>query len=537
MDRSRLLVESLIHAAEAHHVRGADDVASLIARVAATVARRRNTGAYAIESLETLLLSMSRRLSHSSEGFVNTQVGTGRLRPTVLHIMTGAFAAGGHTRLVTRWIEFHEAARSSLVITEPANPEPPGQLAEAVSAAGGRILRLGGTIADRALALRSLAHDADTLVLSIHEDDIVPSLALAAAAWRPPTVVVNHADHVFWVGASVADVVASLRPSGQELATRRRGIMANRSMQMPIPIRSFPRRASRERARVAIGLHGDHRLLLTVGQAYKFAPVNGRHLIEALGPILEAPDVRLVAIGPTENDEPWVAARNRYGDRVQAIGMRPDIDPFMDAADVYLDSYPIPSITAALDAGALGLPVVSLSPDGEWWPDVAVEDDPALVDHVLIDVARYRERVGELVRSASTRAAAGRSIQLRIDEVHGSQAWLRSLDRVLDAARDAASMRSTSVWRPAGKPGLQDVLLAEFIAAHDKRPDLRFTPEEGFHGRRTQMAAVNQKLTRIDSLILESASPAEAAYRDAIRTARSLSPARLRLRTGRWSRS
>ena len=81
--------------------------------------------------------------------------------------------------------------------------------------------------------LRRLAAVAETVAVHADPDDVIPTLALAGWRDRPRVAHVNHHDTVFWVGASIADVVVSHRATGSALAVDRRFVAPGRTMVAP----------------------------------------------------------------------------------------------------------------------------------------------------------------------------------------------------------------------------------------------------------------------------------------------------------------
>jgi hypothetical protein len=528
---SRRLVDSILEAARAHAARHSDEAAVLLVGVAATVSRRRHTGRFTNQDMEDLLLELSARVPEISVDEEMPGPRPGHDRGSALHVMTSCYAHGGHTRLVGRWIAMRPEIVSSLVLTAAGSPDPPPDLIDAVQRSGGRTYRLDGSAMHRAGSLRSLARTTDMVVLAAHENDIVPPLALASATWRPPVVLLNHADHVFWVGSSTADVVVSLRPAAADLAVRRRGIAEDCSLQVALPLPAAERTRGIGDAKRALGIPPNEKLLVTVGWAYKFAPLAGRDLVTDLEAVLAHTDVHLIAVGPTDAQEPWASARARYGDRVRALGRR-DTHDVLEAADVYLESFPIASLTATLEAGMLGVPCVGLSLGDEVWPPILREDDPALADHVFTDVREYRVHVRRLLDDEVARGEAGRSLKARVEQLHGVEAWEAGVARVQDRSRHAAASRGARRGRTMGTPGLEDEILAGVIADNEdrvNRSEMHFAREPG-PAASDALELLNTSMYRMDSLILGALAPGRKEYAAALRIARSATPVRLRFR-------
>jgi hypothetical protein len=120
------------------------------------------------------------------------------------------FTIGGHTALARRWVTLDRSGdHHAVVLTLQPADAVESKLARAVAATGGSVLSLAGEggLLRRAARLRQLATEsADVVVLHAHQWDVVPSLAFAAAG-GPPVLLLNHADHPFWLGTAIADTV------------------------------------------------------------------------------------------------------------------------------------------------------------------------------------------------------------------------------------------------------------------------------------------------------------------------------------------
>ncbi len=210
------------------------------AQIGADFALYKHPGFYTSVTLESLLLEVANRLHEQREARdIDQKIHikhTNTNKKHVLHVMTEAFGYGGHTRLVSAWIKnTFDTAVNSVVTTVQQDPLP-DDLASSIAASGGKYQSLAAFSSNpltRSFLLRQLSRNwADVVVLHVHPSDAIPIVAFGVAE-GPPVIFLNHADHAFWLGASVADVVANLRPSGQKITLGRRGI--KNSKILPIP--------------------------------------------------------------------------------------------------------------------------------------------------------------------------------------------------------------------------------------------------------------------------------------------------------------
>ena len=355
----------------------------------------------------------------------------------VLHVLTQAYGVGGHTRLAWRWIRADRGRKSSVVLTGQGLATIPRQLSESVAAAGGSLSDLSsnrGGLLVRAAALRALMANADIVVLHVHPYDTLPILAMAAWVDRPPVLFMNHADHVFWVGATVSDVVVNIRGSSARLASARRGVEASRLALLPIPIDPPDRSPSRMEARHALGLDAGEVVALSVAASYKFEPNGAPDFIETLIPVLtRVPNLTVLAVGPSPEGR-WAAAEARSLGRLRALGVRSDLDLLYRAADLYVDSFPFCSLTSLLEAGSHGLPLVSLG--GRPGDEILSADLPGLEDVLLVadDPDAYARSVIALAEDRDARVQTGERTRQCVGVVSSGEGWLRQLESVYATA-------------------------------------------------------------------------------------------------------
>lgn len=419
---------------------GDHDGAARCAQIAAAFAYRAHAGFFASIAMEkhlstigmTLQPGLPLRQARSSDP------------ARVLHVLTKSYSIGGHSRLAWRWIQSDSGRAHDVVLTAQHTDEAPPELRDAVDAAGGRLHGLGtykrSPIA-RALDLRAIGATADHVVLHVHQDDVLPLLAFAQDA--PPIIFMNHADHTFWCGASLADAVAHVRPYARHLSIRRRGIPMDRCTMLPVPLGDASDQGDDTNERHRLGIPCDGLVLLSVASRGKFASPHGFGFDDLVVPVLKEHDnVWLVLVGPDPNDAKWASASIATGGRIIALGAQEDIRSLYSIADIYLDSYPVSSLTSILEAGQRGLPLLRYAAIDSGIPPLHNPDDVAL-DKVVLNgttIRDFRNQLRLLITDAAAREQAGSLTRERVIRWHVGAGWTRCLQdtyRVAATRRDA----------------------------------------------------------------------------------------------------
>jgi hypothetical protein len=434
--------DELLARAEAQDAAGASEDAADLSQVAAALAWHSPAGLFASPRLEAGLHAIGRSLSTRADPPA-PRAGALGAGLHVLHVLTTAYAVGGHTRLAWRWIERDDRRVHSVALTRQGIEPVPAGLARSVRERGGQIHRVDRadrSLTGRATALCGVIGQADVVVLHTHPFDVVPVLALSAldnAGRRPDTILLNHADHVFWIGSSVSDLVLHLRASGSRLAETRRGLAAERSGILPLPLGHHDVGVDRDAAREALGFKSDDVVAISIASGYKFG---GAADDERLLPILERAiadqhNLRVLAVGPGGNAD-WVEVERTTAGRIRALGNRREIGSIYAAADIYLDSYPFSSLTSMLEAGQRGLPLLSLSA-ADPQLDVLGFDDPA-TDGLAIRFRAsdaYLQELRDLVADPVRRSECGQRIADAL-QVHEGLAWQRRLEQAYERATE-----------------------------------------------------------------------------------------------------
>lgn len=356
----------------------------------------------------TFVLPQAERVLREHAGLADLAAVPGDLTRAVegrtLHVLTEAYAVGGHTPLVKRWIDLLDDEPHAVVLVRQREPFDPSWVVPLNRQVPWiHIGRMGCSRRAKVAYLANLFGVAKRVILHIHPDDAC-SVAAAYRSSGAEIHFLNHADHVAWLGAGLPAVCLNLRDRGTRLAETRRGIAAASCGVVPVPI-TLPPVVDRQDARRKFGIGDQECLILTIASSYKYNPVGSRSLLEPLDILLRRPDVKLMAVGVGAGHPVFGPLEERHPGRVLCMGIVPSPVLHRVAADIYLDSYPFCSITSMLESAALGTPVVAYQPDFEelqilysecpWLPAdrYAAHDAERLVDMLneLIDAPSLRQ--------------------------------------------------------------------------------------------------------------------------------------------------
>jgi hypothetical protein len=342
--------------------------------------------------------------------------------------MDRAYSIGGHTALVHRWMKLDPRGgrHSVLLLSNRGTMDP--RLVEATRSTGGAVNAFDPdtSLMERAIRLREEAwKHADRVVLHVHPWSVIPVVALGTPG-GPPVILLNHLSQKFWLGGSVSDLVLNLRDSALEWSVAYRGITRNAMLPIPISLPVSGRESSivnetRQAARRMLGMPSEATVLLTIGNAYKYRPLPGLDFLDAAAAILRTcPQAYVVAVGPRE-DARWRARRESAGQRLLAVGPQHDLTSFHEAADIYLEGFPVGSPTALLEVGLLGIPCVRAPRNVQ--PPFAADGIALSGVRQPVDVADYVRAAIALVQNEGERRLQGSALTRAIQAHHTQAHW------------------------------------------------------------------------------------------------------------------
>jgi glycosyltransferase involved in cell wall biosynthesis len=385
-----------------------------------------HTGRFSDGAIENLAFSIGESLDahavESKKEMLPTVPKDGRRR--VLHV-TPMLAMGGHRQLLYHWICNDRTSCHSLILINHTG-DVPERFSEAIRDSGGSLVTLSpnAQLCQKARSLREMArNNADLVVWHLIGSEVIPVAAFATHDC-PPVVVIDHGDHLFWLGSSVADLVVNLRTVGAELTAKRR--FGSCISVLPIPLLDPKAEISKADARRTLGVGDDQVLLLSIGRAEKYRPYGTYDFVATANKILDLhPNAHLYVVGETAAAiTPFLNCK--IHDRLHFMGSIEDPSIYRIAADIYVESFPFGSQTALLESALIGLPVVPAY--APLFPLLVANDD-ALTD-ILQNPKNEQEfikRVSLLIDESEQRQSLGNALRERLLMDHVGKGWLERL--------------------------------------------------------------------------------------------------------------
>lgn len=285
---------------------------------------------------------------------------------TVLHVMTLSHLIGGHTRVVEKWINLAPERQKHSVALLNQTCEIPKKLKDNVKNKNGElyIFNPNDDIIKKAEKLRKLAAGFEYVVLHIHMDDPCALIAFGTEKFRRPVLFFNHADHLFWIGKSISDVVLDFRTI-KSITKTRRGIKTPYLLGIPPEMEiAYAKPCDKNLLRAELNLPKDKKIILTVGSNFKFTPFKNKSFIDYAIKILNKEQSALLyAIGPSMEDKMWKEGCEQTNGRIVPLGTisyGEKYFKYLQAADLILDSWPMSGGTVVMDAILFNKPVLSL---------------------------------------------------------------------------------------------------------------------------------------------------------------------------------
>ncbi|RPH28133.1 hypothetical protein EHN07_10065 [Buttiauxella warmboldiae] len=263
-----------------------------------------------------------------------------------LFVVSEPYLSGGHTRLMEKLSSFYEV-KPDLLITRNTDSVVLKRMSDYFDT----ILSFPDASKDELDFIYQLTEKIqgyNKVILNIHPDDIHTVVACFIAKKNNPELkifFVNHADHVFTYGQTVADVWFEISEFGRRIDVLR-GLKAAKSF-LGIPLDTSHQKEMLGLEKKIIRA-GD--IFITAGAGFKYRPIRSLSLNTLIYPLLnEIPKSKVYVIGARKYlDYWWWINKLKFGSRLILMPTLEydDYIKLTSQAKGYIDSHPLPGGSA-----------------------------------------------------------------------------------------------------------------------------------------------------------------------------------------------
>ncbi|WP_307271177.1 hypothetical protein [Chryseobacterium sp. W4I1] len=194
-------------------------------------------------------------------------------------------------------------------------------------------------------------NDYDVIVLHIHPDETITSIVLSQKDITTPICFINHADHVFWLGTSIADIVLQIRESSISIDEERRDILKERQFFLPIPIETAQNTEDENS-----NSETNFIKILSTGTAYKYNPNEHYNFLKEAYKIVEENSNVLFNIVGINADSDYAKEYQHERIFLHGIVSSQRLAEIEETTDIYIEGFPMPSFTALLQVALRKIP-------------------------------------------------------------------------------------------------------------------------------------------------------------------------------------
>jgi hypothetical protein len=341
---------------------------------------------------------------------------------TVIHILTESYTTGGHTKLLELFIEntkdyFDE---QSVILTEQ-RVEIPKSLKNITKSTGEIISFEKDTYINKAKKLAKISSHYELVVLHIHPHDIIANLAFGNTQFKRNIIFVNHADHMFWCGVSIADITLHISSSSKKFSIASRGTQNNEVIY--IPLKEKEKNLHKDEARKQLKIPNNKKIILSIASEYKYGKTKEEISIfinMAKNIVKNINNCEFILIGPSLKNKYWENAYKTSNGKINPIGIQPRelLDYYIASSDIYIESFPMTSTTALLEVAQQNIKIFTLK-SNNFPPDVALKNN------MIIDsVSKLEEKTIKFLTNKQE--------DLDIDlSMHFKDKWKNNLQNIL----------------------------------------------------------------------------------------------------------
>lgn len=305
-------------------------------------------GVFRYEPMEELLQEIGK------DFVVDNQANT--VKNSFLHIMTKASVTGGHTRVVENFIKNRkEYDEKHNVILISQNNETKPEFCKELESKNELFDLSNLDVLEKIKEIVLISGKYEYIILHHHMYDVLPIIALSQFKNKKNIYAYNHADHLYWVGASILTGSFEMSMDGLNFSQSRRGL--SNTILLPIPLERKEKITTDLKEKLNIS--NNSKIALTIGSQDRFITNEYSYKDMIKEVFLKKEDICFIIVGK-HTKEYWKELWNHPNIRFVGLIPKEQLGEYYSIADLYVDSFPMGGGTATLDALCYEIPSIKV---------------------------------------------------------------------------------------------------------------------------------------------------------------------------------
>jgi hypothetical protein len=298
-----------------------------------------------------------------------------------LIVMSEAYKSGGHTRVVEHIINYSENNTYDLLFTWNRLDVPNSLLEICKNKECSIIFLSEGKVLEKAKQLRDIASGYNKIILFNHPEDYLPVLVFGHSKWNIPIFLYNHAEHRFWFGISIVDVVLDLSSRAKANSIKYRKAQKSEVVGIPIVSSEKDDRIN-DNIRQQLNINKNAIVFFSGGSPHKYEPIEELDFRNVVDMILSNTNnsyFLIIGIHPDSNE--WSKLKVKFQNRLilmDVLEYRKYLE-YLNIADIYVDSMPTSGFTMLLENAMRKIPIIFLDTHMSY-PDCILKEAISITD-------------------------------------------------------------------------------------------------------------------------------------------------------------